>query len=56
MKKISLIIPAKNEKESLEAVLSEIENNPYVNEKILVVDSNEDNSIPIAKKFNCKIL
>ena len=33
MKKISLIIPAKNEKESLEAVLSEIENNPYVNEK-----------------------
>ena len=56
MKKISLIIPAKNEKESLEAVLSEIENNPYVNEKILVVDSNEDNSIPIAKKFNCKII
>ncbi len=56
MDKISLIIPTKNEKESLEAVLKEIENNPYVNEKILVVDSEDDNSIPIAKKFNCKII
>ena len=36
-------------KKKLEAVLSEIENNPYVNEKILVVDSNEDNSIQLQK-------
>ena len=43
-------------KKSLEAVLSEIENNPYVNEKILVVDSNEDNSIPIAKNLIAKLL
>ena len=56
MDKISLIIPAKNEMESLEEVLSEIEDNPYVDEKILIVDSIEDNSIPIAKKFNCKII
>ena len=56
MDKISLIIPAKNEMESLEEVLSEIEDNPYVDEKILIVDSIKDNSIPIAKKFNCKII
>ena len=54
--KISLIIPAKNEMESLEEVLSEIEDNPYVDEKILIVDSIKDNSIPIAKKFDCKII
>ena len=54
--KISLIIPAKNEKESLEAVLSEIENNICVGEKILIVDDENDNSIPIAKRFNCKIV
>ena len=56
MDKISLIIPAKNEMESLEEVLSEIEDNPYVDEKILIVDSFKDNSIPIAKKFDCKII
>ena len=54
--KISLIIPAKNEKESLEAVLSEIKNNIFVGEKILIVDDESDNSIPIAKRFDCKIV
>ena len=54
--KISLIIPAKNEMESLEAVLSEINNNQFVGEKIVVVDSEKDNSIDVAKKFNCRII
>tara|TARA_B100001121_G_C18562246_1_gene560892 strand:+ start:113 stop:817 length:705 start_codon:yes stop_codon:yes gene_type:complete len=54
--KISLIIPAKNEMESLEAVLSEINNNQFVGEKIVVVDSEKDNSIDVARKFNCRII
>ena len=53
--KISLIIPAKNEKESLEAVLSEIENNIFVGEKILIVDDENDNSIPILKVLIVKL-
>ena len=51
--KISLIIPAKNEVESLGAVLEEVKNNKFVDEIIVVVDSEIDNSIPIVKKFNC---
>ena len=55
-KKISLIIPAKNEVESLNSVLEELEGNNLVDEILVVVDMPEDNSIPIAKKFNCKII
>ena len=55
-KKISLIIPAKNEAESLNSVLEELEGNNLVDEILIVVDMPEDNSIPIAKKFNCKII
>ena len=55
-KKISLIIPAKNEVESLNSVLEELEGNNLVDEILVVVDRPEDNSIPIAKKFNCKII
>ena len=54
--KISLIIPCKNEKESLGAVLDEIKNNQFVDEIIVVVDSEEDNSVPIIKKYNCKLV
>ena len=43
--KISLIIPCKNEVESLGAVLNEVKNNEYVDEIIVVVDSEDDNSI-----------
>ena len=56
MDKISLIIPCKNEVESLSAVLEEIKDNKFVNEIIIVVDSELDNSIPITKKFNCKLI
>ena len=55
-KKISLIIPSKNEKESLGVVLSEINGNPLVDEIIVVVDDINDNSIAIAKEYNCKIV
>ena len=54
--KISLIIPCKNEVESLGAVLDEVKDNKFVDEIIVVIDSEEDNSIPIAKKFDCKLI
>ena len=56
MKYISLIIPAKNESLSLGEVLKELKKFKIVNEIIVVVDSEEDNSIPICKDHNCKYL
>jgi len=56
MQFISLIIPAKNEKESLELTLSEILSYRFINEIIIVVDSYKDNSVSIAKKFNTKVI
>ena len=55
-KKISLIIPSKNEVESLEAVLLELKNNNLIGEIIVIVDNELDNSVPVAKKFNCKLV
>ena len=55
-KKISLIIPSKNEVESLEAVLAEIQGNKLIEEIIVVVDDKNDNSVPIINKFNCKLV
>jgi glycosyltransferase involved in cell wall biosynthesis len=52
MQYISLIIPAKNEKESLEKTIREILNYKFINEIIIVVDSHQDNSIEISKKIN----
>ena len=54
--KISLIIPCKNEIESLGAVLNEVKDNKFVDEIIVIVDSENDNSIPIIKKYNCKLI
>ena len=54
--KVSLIIPAKNEKESLGKVLTELKQYSIVNDIIIIVDSKKDNSIKIAKKFNTKII
>ena len=53
---ISLIIPAKNEIESLGVVLKEIKNYDCVNEIIIIVDNENDNSIQIAKEYDCKII
>jgi glycosyltransferase involved in cell wall biosynthesis len=52
MQYISLIIPAKNEKESLEKTIHEVLNYKFINEIIIVVDSRQDNSVSIAKKIN----
>ena len=52
MQYISLIIPAKNEKESLEKTIREILNYKFINEIIIVVDSHQDNSIGVSKKIN----
>ena len=56
MEKISLVIPCKNEVESLGAVLEEIKDSKFVDEIIVIVDNKEDNSIPITKKYNCKLI
>ncbi len=54
--KISLIIPAKNELESLEVVLSEIQGNKFIEEIIVVIDNENDNSVPIVNKFDCRLI
>ena len=56
MTSISLVIPAKNEKESLGEVLEEVLQYNFVKEIIVVVDSLEDNSIKIAKQYDCKVI
>jgi glycosyltransferase involved in cell wall biosynthesis len=47
--KVSLVIPAKNEKESLGKVLTELKQYSIVNDIIIIVDSKKDNSIKIVK-------
>ena len=54
--KISLIIPCKNEVESLGAVLNEVKDNKFIDEIIVIVDNEEDNSIPVIEKFNYKLI
>ena len=56
MENISLIIPAKNEVESLGAVLNELKSFKFIDEIIIIVDNDKDNSIEIGKKFQCKII
>jgi len=56
MKKISLIMPAKNEVESLDIVLTELKNFEFINEIIVVVDDKFDSTIAVANKYNCKIV
>lgn len=58
LKKISLIIPAKNEKLSIKKVLEEIfiTHSHYIKEIIIVVDNTDDNTINVAKKYKCKII
>ena len=53
---ISLIIPAKNEVESLGAVLEELKDINFINQIIIVVDSQNDNSIPMVEKYNCTLI
>ena len=54
MNNLTLLIPAKNEKESLPRVLDELKDN---NQKILVVLETEDKeTIESIKNYNCQIL
>jgi glycosyltransferase involved in cell wall biosynthesis len=55
--KISIIIPVYNSADSLQDCLEAIAKSEYENfETILVDDNSSDNSIVIAKQFNCHII
>jgi glycosyltransferase involved in cell wall biosynthesis len=54
--KISLIIPSKNESESLQKVILEAKKFNFINEIIVVVDNHADTSINVIKKFNIKLI
>ena len=54
MENLTLVIPAKNEKESLPTVLEELEK--YKLPIIVVLEKNDAETINAIKKFNCKIL
>lgn len=54
MKNLTLIIPAKNEEDSLPLVLNEIKN--YKINKILIVNKLSKRVIKIARNYKCKIL
>ena len=54
MKDLTLIIPAKNEKESLPKVLEELKN--YNFNISIILEKNDTETIESIKKFDCKII
>jgi len=54
--KISIIIPCKDERLSLNAVLTELKKIKLVNEIIIVLDNKKDRSLEIIKKHKCKYI
>ena len=54
MKNLTLIIPAKNEADSLPTVLEEIKN--YQCEVIIILESTDIETINATKNFNCKLI
>ena len=54
MKNLTLIIPAKNESESLPEVFKEINN--YECKVIVILEKSDLKTIDVAKNFNCKIV
>ena len=54
MENLTLVIPAKNEKESLPTVLEEL--NKFKLEIIIVLEKTDTDTINAIKNFNCKIL
>ena len=54
MKNITLVIPAKKEKESLPSVLEELKN--YKLNILVVLEENDAETIEAIKKFDCEIL
>ena len=58
MNKVTIVIPTKNEEESLKVLLKEINdlNFKEIIDEIIVVDANStDGTHEVAKKNNCKI-
>ena len=52
---IEILIPTFNEGENIETVIKDLNNEGYFN--ITILDANStDNTVEVAKKFNCKIL
>ena len=52
---LEILIPTFNEGENIEIVINDLNNEGYFN--ITILDANStDNTVEIAKKFNCKIL
>ena len=57
MAKVSIIIPTLNEEDSLNILLNELSKfSEYINEIIVVDGQSDDDTIKIAKKFNCKTI
>jgi glycosyltransferase involved in cell wall biosynthesis len=57
MQKISIIIPTKNEEESLSILLKDIKNyEKFIGEIIIIDGKSTDKTTDIAKQFNCKII
>lgn len=57
MTKTSIIIPTLNEEESLKILLNELSKYKEFIEEIIVVDAqSNDNTLEVAKNFNCKII
>ena len=54
MKNLTLIIPAKNEEDSLPQVLEEIKN--YDCDKIVILEESDLKTIDSIKNFNCKLI
>ena len=54
MKNLTLIIPAKNEEDSLPQVLEEIKN--YECDKIVILEESDIKTINAIKNFNCKLV
>ena len=54
MKNLTLIIPAKNESESLPEVLGEIKD--YECSVIVILEESDLKTLEVAKNFNCKII
>ena len=54
MKNLTLIIPAKNESDSLPIVLDEIKN--YECKVIIILESTDIETINATKNFNCKLI
>ena len=54
MENLTLVIPAKNEKESLPIVLEELKK--YKLQTIIVLEKTDTQTINAIKNFNCKIL